>query len=233
MAFQFKQFSMSHERSTMKIGTDAVLLGAWTPVADHQQVLDVGTGSGVIALMLAQRADADILAIDIDPNSVQEARQNFIDSPWSKRLKALHTSLQQQARESHRFDLIVSNPPFFQNSLKTANRLRNQARHNDHLSFQELAHSAAQLLAPEGTLCVVYPTEEAQHFIAAAQVAGLHLHQQLFIHPRVQQPAKRILMAFKKNYLFQPQTHHLPLRSTENQWSREYTDLTQSFYLQF
>ena len=230
--FRFRQFTLSHHQSTMKVGTDAILLGSWLPIIGHEQrVLDVGTGSGIIALMLAQRSRAFIDAIDIHQASVQEATQNFSNSPWSNRLKAECIAFQKFAlQQSQRYDLIVSNPPFFHNSLLPADERLKMAKHNVNLSIDDFISSSLLLLAPEGRLAVILPIPEAADFCAQAEPEGLHLQQQLFVTPTPEHsPLRRILFLAKQpaNEII---TQHLTVQKSDGKYTEDYVSLTRDFY---
>ena len=179
MSFRFKQFFVNDDRCAMKVGTDGVLLGCWTPITVHRtpytihptpfRVLDIGTGSGLIALMLAQRCpNAQIDAIDIDTSAIEQAKENFAQSPFSNQLAAYPSSL--QTWPDHPYDLVVSNPPYFQNSLKNPDEGRKQARHTDSLSYQELLSHSARLLNENGHLALILPAEAEEEALATFEL---------------------------------------------------------------
>lgn len=240
--FQFKQFFVKHDLSSMKVGTDGVLLGAWCPTGNqlsaisNQQyrILDIGTGSGLIALMVGQRCPtAEIDAIDIDEASCRQARENFDASPWAERLHATNSSLQDwQGRE---YDLIVSNPPYFVQSLKAPDAARCAARHNDTLPFTTLIAESARLLKPEGTLAVIVPCDAEETLQALAAAHGLQCSHRCYVHPKPERPAKRVMFAWQKNQLGSSetteQTERIVLEDTQGGRSLEYQQLTQEFYL--
>ena len=212
----------------MKVGTDGVLLGAWATVSpEDRQALDVGTGTGVIALMLAQRsAGLEIIGIDIDEAAAGEAAENFAASPWADRLTARAVSLQAfvSEREQPEFDLIVSNPPFFSASLKALDAQRRAARHNDTLPPADLIQAARRLLSPSGRLSVIYPPEEARAFVMESESAGLYLSRLTRVISVAGQPPKRHLMEFSR-------TPAQPLFTDLVIGSPEYRSLTGDFYL--
>lgn len=215
----------------MKVGTDGVLLGAWAGICpDDHRALDVGTGTGLIALMLTQRSPAlAVQAIDIDPAAAEEAAANFAASPWANRLAALPISLQSfisesEAPASRTFDLIVSNPPFFKASLKAPDAQRSAARHDDTLPPAELIAAARRLLAPNGRLAVIYPPEEARAFVVEAEAAGLYLSRLTRVISVAGQPPKRHLMEFSRS-AGMPAFDDLVIDSPE------YRSLTGAFYL--
>jgi len=250
MSFRFKQFYVHDERCAMKVGTDAVLLGAWAPLpvnpcsvgeavcalsAKRSRILDIGTGSGIIALMLAQRCpDAQLDAIDIDPDAIAQAAENFAASPWSNRLHAHCTSLQNFNFEflifNYQYDTIVSNPPYFVNALKNPDKLRQTARHTDTLSYSELLQGASQLLADDGTFALILPADAQDEFLTLAQSFGLFPARITYVHPTPAKPAKRMLLALQKNVTDCSVTH-FTISSADSPRSAEYQALTAEFYL--
>ena len=162
-AFQFKQFTIRHDRCAMKVGTDGVLLGAWANAKGKQRILDIGTGSGLIALMLAQRTDAMITGIEIDPASATQAQENAAASPWADRLQIVATDIAGYT-SYQAFDLIVSNPPFFNEMLLPPGAARSQARHTQALTFEALLFHVQRLLSPEGSFCAILPATALTHF---------------------------------------------------------------------
>lgn len=148
--FQFKQFTVWHDKCAMKVGTDGVLLGAWTPVESSARILDIGTGTGLVALMLAQRCSASVIALEIDETAAQQAAENITRSPWGNRIEVVCQDfrLYSNKNNSLKYDTIVSNPPYFTDSLKCPDSQRNTARHNDNLSYEELLKGVSNLLSP-------------------------------------------------------------------------------------
>lgn len=232
----------------MKVGTDGVLLGAWCPVDSQAssskslksskgfKVLDIGTGSGLIALMLAQRLpQAQITAIDIDNGAVEQAKYNFSISPWAERLDCQQTALQDLAGEGI-YDLIVSNPPYFQDSLKNPDSQRSIARHTDTLSYSELLANSARLLKEEGILALVLPIEAEQQIIALAQTYALYPTHITHVYPKPGKAAKRLLIALQAYPLPLPEGKgekrgELTLESETAPRSEAYIELTKEFYL--
>lgn len=224
----------------MKVGTDGTLLGAWAPVeqAQNGRILDIGTGSGLIALMLAQRCpEATILGIDADEAAAGQAQDNFSASKWANRLQSRHITLQDFALDEANlgtFNLIVSNPPFFVDSLKNPDAGRRTARHTDSLSFAELLDCSHRLLAPDGTLALILPAEAEQTIISLAADLNLAPYSITRVHTRANKPAKRILLAFtnKANWAnsLTPSTLLLQDESGAPR-SAAYQALCQDFYL--
>jgi len=198
--FHFKQFSINHSQSTMKVGTDAVLLGAWMPVPDGcRNILDMGCGCGVISLMLAQRTNAQILGIDIDEKSVIEAQKNAENSPWKERVVFIHENMQHFAQKTtQKFDVIVSNPPFFENSLKSPKKNNNLSKHNDSLTFDDIVVVVDKLLAENGCFGVIFPPDAAEKFEKLAILKSLYPTKKLFISPIPSKKVNRILTSFER-----------------------------------
>ena len=232
--FKFKQFMVHHDRSSLKVGTDAVLLGAWADVADAKHILDIGTGSGVIALMLAQRSSAQIDAIDIDEESTKQAQENFDTSPWAGRLNAQNISLLDfTATATAKYDLVVSNPPYFTDSYKPTDPQRFTARHNDQLPINELAENTAKLLSPNGKFCVILPVKEAGLLTAALRSYGLFPEKELWVYSFTGKEVFRKLILFNRNETF-CQREELTIETAPGQgYSKEYIELTRAYYLNF
>ena len=249
--FRFKRFTVWHDRCAMKVGTDGVLLGAWCPIAvdslqlivnsrKHKEfrVLDIGTGSGLIALMLAQRTCAvdslqwtvGIDAIDVDEGAVEQATYNFEQSPWVEQLHAYQSSLQEW-HSAIKYDLIVSNPPYFQASLKNPDSQRATARHTDTLSYTALIQHASRLLQEDGTLALVLPFEAKEDIVALAEAHALYPTQITHVHSKPGKPAKRLLIAFSPIAHREYSTHTFYIESEDSTRSEEYKALTKEFYL--
>lgn len=238
--FRFKQFTVWHDRCAMKVGTDGVLLGAWCPLPSKKphrvRVLDIGVGSGLIALMLAQRLHQredlfSVLGIDIDCDAVEQSHINFQQSPWKDNLTSQACRLQDMQAE-HAFNLIVSNPPYFQDSLKNPNAQRATARHTDTLSFAELIAHSARLLQEDGILALVLPIEAEQEILTLAADHGLHPTHITYVHSKPGKPAKRILIALSPiSDTRCPMTETMYIESENTPRSEEYKELTKDFYL--
>lgn len=202
--FYFKRFSVAHTRSSMKVGVDGVLVGAWADVSGCRRVLDVGCGCGVIALMCAQRApEAVVTAIDVDADSVDEAAANFRKSPWGDRLSALHCSLSDYLSrlsagedDGRRFDLVVSNPPFFNSGVETPDSPRLSARHQAELSPLALVECASRLLTPGGRLALIAPSEQCGEIVAEAAARSLRFRRAEYVRGHAAAPVKRVLLEF-------------------------------------
>ncbi|MCA1756147.1 MAG: methyltransferase [Bacteroidales bacterium] len=232
--FDFKQFRIVQEKSAFRVGTDGVLLGAWASFEKRKQIVDAGTGTGLIALMAAQRSGAIIRAIEPDQSSAEEARINVKASPWSGRIVVKNISLQELAESSEPvYDMIVSNPPFFTDSLPNRDQRLSAARHNITLSQNDLLESADRLLAPGGVLSLILPWEEGNVFIASASGYGFYCNRLTRVKPLPSLPAHRIMMEFSRVQV-PLQSDWLIISSGErNHFTAEYRALTKDFYLQF
>jgi tRNA1Val (adenine37-N6)-methyltransferase len=229
--FRFKQFSVTDDEASLKVGTDAVLLGAWVQIGDARRLLDVGTGSGVIALMLAQRShpQARVDAIDIQFNDVRQAVINASRSPWPGKIAVVEIAVQQfKANDS--YDLIVSNPPYFSGSLLPPDPARTAARHDATLTYDDLLRSARRLLSPTGRMGVIIPDLAARDFITLAGQHALYPHRLTrFITREGKKPERTLLeLGFTR---IRHSIDYLTLYGPDNQWSEEYRKLTANFYL--
>lgn len=230
--FRFKQFAIHQSVSPMKVGTDGVLLGAWTRVLPgDKRILDIGTGTGVVALMLAQRAaKAHITGVDVE--SVAEARENADASPWGARLDFVQCPVQEFASDE-RFDLILSNPPFFVDSLTCPNAGRTIARHAVMLPFGELRDAAVRLLADRGRFAVILPAPQADSFINLCR-GSLSLCRRTDVLTRPGRPPKRTLLEFMCGEPSTPELLELTIGTGEHEcYTPEYCALTRDFYLKF
>ncbi len=230
--FRFKRFQVQDNGATHKVGTDGVLLGSWVSILDtDRRLLDIGTGSGVIALMLAQRTrdEAHVDAIDIELRDVLQARTNAAQSPWAHKVTIHHIPLQDFSAES-RYDLIVSNPPFFVNSLQSPEKRRSQARHTLSLSFEDLVTAGIRLLQPKGRLAIILPHREGQDFIRIASDAGLFPARITTFRSRQHKPVERLLVEFSQQQVPIARTEFI-LYSDGAEWTPEYRTLTRDFYL--
>jgi tRNA1Val (adenine37-N6)-methyltransferase len=230
--FKFKQFTVIQDKSAMKVGTDGVLLGSWADVTNCTRILDIGTGTGLIALMLAQRAEnAKITALEIEKHSAAEALLNFNASPWTNRLDIQHIFFQQfLGVYDDKFDLIVSNPPFFQHSLKAKSEERTMARHNDMLPFSDLLGGTVTLLSENGCGAFILPFYIESEFCRMANDYGLFLRRKTEIKPNDKKAVNRVLLEFSK-YKTSMKNSRITIYNNEGLWSEEYKSLTREFYL--
>ncbi|WP_340112239.1 tRNA1(Val) (adenine(37)-N6)-methyltransferase [Maribellus mangrovi] len=231
--FQFKQFRITQERSAMKVGVDGVLLGAWTDVQNCSRILDVGTGTGLIALMLAQRSNAQITAVEIEKNAADEAAENISVSPWKERVEVRNSSFQEFAASTdEKFDLIVSNPPFFSKSLPASNTERSLARHNHALSFTDLIQLSSKLLSTEGRISVVLPVNAFGEISEIAARDLLYLQRMTEVNPKSEKSVTRILAEWGKTETA-PVKDCITVYKDEDLFSDSYVKLTREFYLKF
>ena len=230
--FQFKQFVVHQDRCGMKVGTDGVLLGAWAEGGKH--ILDIGTGTGLIALMLAQRyQDADITGVELNEQAALQAQENVDASPFSPQITIENVPIQrfslQTSLQGH-FDSIVSNPPFY-HSLKSKNHERTLARHTESLTFTELFEAVSLLLAPEGCFSAVIPIEQMDNFLAEAHIKGLFVSRIVKVKTVETKQAKRCLVAFTKQLPTIFQEEEATIRDVDGQYTAWYSQLTGDFYL--
>ncbi|OJV38356.1 MAG: tRNA (adenosine(37)-N6)-methyltransferase TrmM [Bacteroidales bacterium 36-12] len=231
--FKFKQFIVYHDQCAMKVGIDGVLLGAWTEVfATDENILDIGTGSGLIALMLAQRSDAKIDAIDIDEGAFKQSVFNISSSKWKDRMNVYHTSLQAFCNKStDKYDLIVSNPPYFISSLKAPEKSRSTARHTDYLSHEDLLESSIKILKKTGRICLILPVDEGMQSVKYAESLNLFCNKMALVHPKPSSIAKRILLEFGFNNQ-DTLTSKIEIETEQRHiYSTEFSALLKDFYL--
>lgn len=229
--FHFKHFSLYHDRSTMKVGTDAVLLGAWAEVQPTDWVLDIGTGCGILPLMLAQKGIAKVHAVDLDEASALEAAENFQASQWSRQLFAFHADIRKFTMQCT-YDLIISNPPFFINSYKSDTDRKNQTRHTDtSLSFVELASVVKRLLKPDGRFVLVLPERESRDFIPIAAKYHLYVHKCQQIIPMEGKEPNRVNLELRFGKPESVQVTELVMRKADNSFTEAYNDVVKPYYL--
>ena len=230
--FHFKHFSMYHHRSTMKIGTDAILLAAWIGINAEDSVLDIGTGSGIIPLMLSQRGVKNVDAVEIDSESASEAKSNFEISQWCDSLQVFQADIKDFASKCvKKYDLIVSNPPFFTSVFKTKNQQRNLARHTDTLSFEELIRVAKTLLTEKGRFAVVLPIFESKRFLEIAAVENLFVKSCMQIFPVTGKEANRITIELVQHPVENTETTNFVIRNTDRSFTEQYNTFLKDFYL--
>ena len=229
--FHFKHFSLYHHRSTMKVGTDAILLGRWVEVQPTDVVLDIGTGCGLLPLMLAQKGVVQVDAVDIDAASVEEATVNFKASQWRDRLNAFCTDIV-DFQPDKMYDLIISNPPFFNRYSKCDSERKSRARHNDvTLSHASLCAVVARLLKSEGRFALVLPSGVSAEFLQVAKQCGLHLHKRLEIIPLEGKSPNRVNLelGFAKTAEIQGET--FVIRDKDNRFTAQYNEFLKDYYL--
>jgi tRNA1Val (adenine37-N6)-methyltransferase len=229
--FRFKQFAVEQDDVAMKVGTDGVLLGAWAECEGAKRILDIGTGTGVIALQMAQRNhEAQIQAVEIDETAARRARANFDNSPWAERLEVEQTAVQ-EFTPTEKFDLIVSNPPYFVDSLLPPDAKRSTARHTHDLSFEELDKAVTRLLADNGKFALILPITEFEKYLTLTQ---LYLVRRCDVHPIEGGAVKRVMAEFAKQPTTETKYESIAIeRGQRGDYTDEYRTLTKDFYLKF
>jgi tRNA1Val (adenine37-N6)-methyltransferase len=232
--FRFKQFTIQQEQAAMKVGTDGVLLGAWASVpGPGSRVLDVGTGTGLIALMIAQRtSDVRVDALEIDPSSAKQAKENFQDSPWKERIKGIETSFQDYSSQSNdRYDQIICNPPFFSASFKTKSKEKNLARHDDSLSLGDIFRGCVSLMKESTFISLILPVQKEAQVFELMSEHQMHCQRLTRVIPAPGKSPKRVLLEFslipgkckEEKLTIETGTRHL--------YTDKYKNLVDEFYL--
>ena len=233
--FKFKQFTIYQDKCAMKVGTDGVLLGAWADCNSTTQVLDIGTGTGLIALMIAQRSTAFIDAIEIDEQSCNQAKQNVEKSPWRNRINITNSSFQEYHLNcKKKYDLIITNPPYFSNSLQASNKERTLARHNFSLSFNDLFIGVSVLLTNKGLFSLIIPTDQYKEVNNLVNSINLYIKRILWVKPTIQKSPKRVLLEYSLLQSQQIIEDELTIEEFQrHKYSDAYIKLTRDFYLAF
>ncbi|MGI6993292.1 tRNA(1)(Val) (adenine(37)-N(6))-methyltransferase TrmN [Providencia sp. KP2202517] len=233
--FTFKQFFVGHDRCAMKVGTDGVLLGAWAPVQQAKTALDIGSGSGLIALMLAQRNQQVIIdAVELDSEAAQQAQENFIESQWRERLQVFAQDIVEFCTQrQHDYDLIVSNPPYFEPSVSCSSEQREQARYTATLTHQTLLDSARHCLAPDGLFCLVLPYDVGEKVEAMAHSDNWFTAYRVNIRDKAMMPFHRMLLGLKREPVV-AQITTLVLKEADNTiYTEDFQRLIRDFYLKY
>lgn len=230
--FQFKQFRVEQQRAAMKVGIDGVLLGAWASFDHETNILDIGSGTGLLALMAAQKCGAFVDAVEIEPEAALEARTNFEASPWSTRLKLHQTSFQEFQTET-RYQHLISNPPFFDETPRSDNAKRDKARHSESLSLSDLLQKSASLLHPDGKISLVLPVDKEERLRSLARENQLYLNRCAKVFPDSNKQAHRILVEL--SFRPKPEEHdQIYIReAASGVYTAQYRAITREFYLAF
>lgn len=234
--FEFKKFSIKQDRCAMKVGTDAVLLGSWVNTEGCNNILDIGTGTGIIALMLAQKTSSHITALEIDQASFEQATDNVLQSPFKGQISVVNKAFQAYWKANpSKFDLIVSNPPYFVDSLKSNDTTRSTARHADVLPFNELLEGVNQILSPQGKFCLILPKKEAEYFCKLAEQKNLYLAKLLRVRnsPDKEEDKRHIMQFSFGKHHYTEQSLYIRTSSNPPEYSPEYKELTMDYYLHF
>lgn len=230
--FQFKQFTIHQDRCAMKVCTDACLFGSMLPVVEKEifHVLDIGTGTGLLSLMLAQRSRTALIdALEIETGASSQAAENFLDSPWADRLNGIHTDAL-LFNPTHPYDLIISNPPFFEGDLLSGDQNKNSAKHDRSLTLQQLAGRGAEWLAPEGSLALLLPDHRLSEFEEMARLQGLYLQKKIRVRQSPKHDFFRGIMFFKKKQS-RLITDEIVIRKNDGEYSEVFKSLLSPYYL--
>ncbi len=231
--FRFKQFTVQQDRCAMKIGTDGVLLGSWVPLTNKiNSILDIGSGTGIIALMMAQRSDAETIdAVEIDDNAYEQSVENFESSQWGDRLFCYHASFQEFFEEiEDKYDLLISNPPFYTDDYKTKDTSRDAARFEDALPFEHLFIGVSHLLSEKGKFATILPYKEENKAIDIAKKLGLYPQIVTRVKGNPNSEIKRSLLLFGYDQVALL-SDELIIENTRHHYTTEYIELTKDFYL--
>ena len=231
MAFRFRQFTVEDGHSALRVGTDAMLLGSWANPGMSKKILDIGTGCGVLALMMAQKSEATIEAVEIDQPSVIEAGNNFSNSPWPSRISIINDSIQAfSGKMPSDYGFIITNPPYFSNTLKSPNSRSNHTRHDDGLNFSELVQIVNRLLDSDGCFALILPSQQAEKFQLLCTENGLYPSRRLTICTKPATSPKRTVMEFKKIKTLHPESRELIILDRKGSFTMEYLSLTKEFH---
>ena len=232
--FFFKKFGMFHHRSTMRIGTDAVLFAQWVDVSSSYSVLDIGTGSGIIPMILSQKGVGTVDAVELDSDSYEEAKLNFEISAWNERLNVFNRDVRLYADEiNKKYDLIVSNPPFYASDVKPIKEKKVMARHVSTLSFKDLLISAKKMMKENSRFALVLPFYESRLFIKEAEQLGFYLQKEMQIIPIEGKDANRVNMQFVLNKVEFIETEYFTIRNKDYSYTDEYREFLKDYYLDF
>ena len=229
-SFTFKQFHIEQDRCAMKVGTDSIVLGSWTPVAGAKLILDIGTGTGILALMLAQRTmrQVQIDGVELDKEAVKQAEENVNASPWRERVRVIRHDI--RTFQAPHYDLIVSNPPYFEHGQTLPDASRQLARHTGELDQTALLESAERLLTLFGKLALVLPVGRGDEMVALAIGSGWYLQRRCLVETKRGKTPNLVLLLLSRKPV-ETQEEQLCLRETDNRYSSEFIALADEFYL--
>jgi tRNA1Val (adenine37-N6)-methyltransferase len=232
--FRFKQFTINQEKSVFKVGTDGVLLGALADLTGGKRILDIGTGTGLIATMVAQQSAAEIVAIEPDENSFLEACDNVRNSKWFDRINVINIGFQEYSSgKTEKFDIIISNPPYFKDSLKNRDENKSAARHSYYLTSSEILSGANKILNPEGSLQVIFPYTEGTLFIAEASQFSFYCNRIIKIKSIPNGDIKRLFLKFERTKKPLIENFLTIETGVRHRYTEEYKEITKDFYLNF
>jgi len=231
--FSFKQFTICQDKSTFKVGTDGVLLGAVADISGVRSILDIGSGTGLISIMLAQRCEAKITSIEPDRESFIQTCENVSCCEWNNRIKVENTDLQNFNPEQDKFDLIITNPPYFSDSLKSPDPRKSAARHNDSLTTDEILEGVLKFMKDDGHLQLIIPYVEGNVFIADAHKYGLYCNNILKIKPLPTSEIRRLILTFSRLRKKTVESFLTIEHGRRHEFTEEYINLTKDFYLKF
>lgn len=232
--FEFKKFVINQDKSAFKVGTDSVLLGSCADLTGARSILDIGTGTGLIALMAAQRSEADIVALEPDHDSFLQASENVNGSPWSDRIMVVNETFRNfRAEENNKFDVIITNPPFFRDSLKNPDAAKSAARHTDSLLPEEILGGTIMNLKDRGSLQLILPYVEGNIFIAEAQTFGLYCTRIIKIKPTPSGGIIRLILKFERVKRQLSEKFLTIETGIRHRYTEEYREITKDFYLGF
>lgn len=232
--FQFKQFIIRQDKTAMKVGTDSVLLGAWTNFGNAEKILDVGSGTGILSFMAAQKSKAKIFAVEIEKNAYEQTKNNIAENKMNDRIFVENISFQSFCSTNKiKFDHIICNPPYFENSLKSNSKIRTIARHNENLSYSDLIKGTAKIISQTGKLNLIIPFDAGNKFIKFAEKFYLYCNKYMEIKPNPKKSAKRIILEFSKQKTECKKKILTIETNIRHCYTDEYINLTKDFYLKF
>lgn len=235
--FQFKQFRIEQGQTAMKVTTEGCVFGGLIVSQQFRpsRILDIGAGTGLLSLMLAQAYQCPIDAVEIEKDAADQARENFRQSPWSSRLTVFNTDIQgfaEAASSVHKYDLIISNPPFFAAHMLSGDRKKDQAIHQHSLTQATLAKTASQLLSHEGYFAVIYPLHEAEQFVKVGAERQLQVQTAITLFDRIAKPIRQMLF-FRFANVDEVILRHFTIKNKDGSYTEQMVDLLREYYLQF